>query len=400
MEGTMTAQSAQRREHDEASVTLFLAHGAADEPALKAADDAFELPVRANGPGFRSGEKGTPGPQPARSAQDVLGFELPVALIGLDDLIVRAVSEAALKRLGASAGSVLGHSALDLLDHQSRASAQVALAAMGAGAVDFYRSFGQLAAPEPSECLIWVRAVDFAGERVALAEVASGSGRPESALTRHLGREPLEMAVGSVGTDWVITCISSDIETILGFGPEEAVGRHLFACVHEIDVGRLLDASLQAQAELSVALSIRFRDVSNNWVPVRCVLTAVGGSRDRCLMLVGEPDSGHLNIAQQATRLEQHLWKIAAEVEASGILQQSGRFGEAGRLPKMGALTTKQWEVFSRVVRGERVPEIASGLFISQSTVRNHLSAIFEVFGVHSQSELLVSLRKVDGTPS
>jgi DNA-binding NarL/FixJ family response regulator len=117
-------------------------------------------------------------------------------------------------------------------------------------------------------------------------------------------------------------------------------------------------------------------------------------------MLIAEAEGGHLHIAQQATRLEQHLWRIAAEVEASGILQEVWRYREAGRSPKMGSLTAKQWEVFSHIVRGERVPEIASGLFISQSTVRNHLSAIFEVFGVHSQTELLASLRKVDGPPS
>jgi DNA-binding NarL/FixJ family response regulator len=46
----------------------------------------------------------------------------------------------------------------------------------------------------------------------------------------------------------------------------------------------------------------------------------------------------------------------------------------------------------SRLLHGERVPTIASELFVSQSTVRNHLSGIFERFGVHSQPELLKML--------
>jgi two-component system nitrate/nitrite response regulator NarL len=58
----------------------------------------------------------------------------------------------------------------------------------------------------------------------------------------------------------------------------------------------------------------------------------------------------------------------------------------------MKHLTSRQWEVLSRLLRGERVPTIAAGLFISQSTVRNHLAGIFERFGVHSQPELLAVL--------
>jgi DNA-binding CsgD family transcriptional regulator len=47
-------------------------------------------------------------------------------------------------------------------------------------------------------------------------------------------------------------------------------------------------------------------------------------------------------------------------------------------------------------LRGKRVATIARMMFISQSTVRNHLSAIFERFGVHSQAELLALLRSQD----
>jgi two-component system nitrate/nitrite response regulator NarL len=62
----------------------------------------------------------------------------------------------------------------------------------------------------------------------------------------------------------------------------------------------------------------------------------------------------------------------------------------------MQYLTVRQWEILTRLLRGERVPTIASELFVSQSTVRNHLSAIFERFGVHSQPELLALLRRKD----
>jgi DNA-binding CsgD family transcriptional regulator len=39
------------------------------------------------------------------------------------------------------------------------------------------------------------------------------------------------------------------------------------------------------------------------------------------------------------------------------------------------------------------VPIIAKELYLSQATVRNHLAAIFSIFTVHSQAELLALLR-------
>ena len=47
---------------------------------------------------------------------------------------------------------------------------------------------------------------------------------------------------------------------------------------------------------------------------------------------------------------------------------------------------------FGVPLRGERVPTIARDLFLSQSTVRNHLSAIYRRVGVHSQAELVARL--------
>ena len=58
----------------------------------------------------------------------------------------------------------------------------------------------------------------------------------------------------------------------------------------------------------------------------------------------------------------------------------------------MTDLTTRQWEILSRMAQGQRVSTIAGELYISPSTVRNHLAVIFKKFGVHSQAELMQKL--------
>ena len=54
-------------------------------------------------------------------------------------------------------------------------------------------------------------------------------------------------------------------------------------------------------------------------------------------------------------------------------------------------------EIVGRLLDGHRVDAIARDLSVSPSTVRNHLSAIFEKLGVASQSELVELLRGAPG---
>ena len=56
-------------------------------------------------------------------------------------------------------------------------------------------------------------------------------------------------------------------------------------------------------------------------------------------------------------------------------------------------LSSRQQEILRRLLEGERVPTIARTLYLSPTTVRNHLCAMFRKFGVHSQEELIERVR-------
>ncbi len=56
-------------------------------------------------------------------------------------------------------------------------------------------------------------------------------------------------------------------------------------------------------------------------------------------------------------------------------------------------LPPRQREIVAALLRGERTSGIAASLFVSVSTVRSHLAAIYRAFGVRSQTELLDLLR-------
>ncbi|MGI8664670.1 MAG: PAS domain S-box protein [Jatrophihabitans sp.] len=63
-------------------------------------------------------------------------------------------------------------------------------------------------------------------------------------------------------------------------------------------------------------------------------------------------------------------------------------------VPGLDRLSRRELEVVRMLLLGDRVPVIARHLFVSQSTVRNHLSSVFRKLRVRSQQELIVLLRE------
>jgi DNA-binding CsgD family transcriptional regulator len=92
---------------------------------------------------------------------------------------------------------------------------------------------------------------------------------------------------------------------------------------------------------------------------------------------------------ERVANLERRLWRIAREFEGTGVLSNIATAVDPFSTPGVAELSPRQWEVLTRLLQGERVPRIAEELFLSQSTVRNHLADMFKKMGVHSQEELL-----------
>ena len=322
-------------------------------------------------------------------------IELALLLIELDDFTVTAVSDAALKLVGMPPTAVVRHPVVDMIGSEDRINSLMALRAMQAGVIDFYRAHRRLGATSGSGTLAtaWVRAVQFGDKRVALSELVDGTRPRPSPLVEYFGRDPLQMVIGAINSAWVITSMSSGISAVLGVPAKEFVGRPLLGSKKQRDLESLLDSGRLEAAKSSVSLQIQLKDAKDLPKPFCCVLTSLAGSADRLFVLISTSDLPAGRAPERISELEGHLWKIAAEVEASGILQGMGNLPDAARFPQTEGLSVRQWEILRRLIRGERVPTIAEALFVSRSTVRNHLSAIFKRFGVHSQAELLALLR-------
>lgn len=109
-------------------------------------------------------------------------------------------------------------------------------------------------------------------------------------------------------------------------------------------------------------------------------------------------DETSADLGVSAVQLERMLSSLRHGVEA---VHDPGELAELdpARIPGLNELTSREFDIVTRLLAGDRAPAIAEALFIGKSTVRNHLSSVFAKLGVRSQQELIVLLRRTELPP-
>jgi PAS domain S-box-containing protein len=271
--------------------------------------------------------------------------------------------------------------------------------ALGAGAVEVVSAERRLRTRHAVVSVrVWSRAIELDDARAVVSlYIPAGD-------IRCAGRDPISpwsdlapLAIGTTDLAGNIDSVSSDIREIIGVDPSHATGRSILDFVHPDDVWKLLEERADGRVTLRSHCYVRLRHSDGYFVDV-CVLVAPllhARTGSAAFTLIAVPHATGVGAQSRVAELELRLRHIAAEVRAAFVLGELDVQSAIDDHPRLRDLTSRQWEVLSRLLRGDRVPTIAHGLFVSQSTVRNHLATIYAKFGVHSQAELLDLLRNV-----
>ncbi len=170
----------------------------------------------------------------------------------------------------------------------------------------------------------------------------------------------------------------------MGNVPAELIGQTLFGIVHPDDLAGLMWALAQSTSTgKGVALHVHVNDATEQPQLCQMLLLPVDPppSFAFALFLVEHPESSP-------------DWEVEPSLgEAYGIdvLDVSRGLVDLteAQVPGIFELSSREFDVVTRLMAGYRVPAIAKILFISQSTVRNHLSSVYRKLGVESQQELI-----------
>ena len=199
--------------------------------------------------------------------------------------------------------------------------------------------------------------------------------------------------VGLVDASLLVERISSDAEALFAVPSAELLHRSLLSLVSQADVARCLVAFGES-SETGNGTTLRVQVSAGDDLPtVHCELLLYPTEPAPSCVFVLMPVSEAQQDGAERNDLAEMLLRLRRGAEIAHIVPGVfAGFSDRGRTG-LDRLTTRELEVVTRLLNGQRPPAIARALFLSQSTVRNHLGSVFAKYDVTSQQELLDLLR-------
>ena len=287
---------------------------------------------------------------------------------------------------------MLGRSATDFVDGDPTG----ALPLLATGRLDGFEAPRRIRRVDGSiiDAYIWahVLGLDRPARFGAIFALKGGDRARPGLSTSSPGHD--HRVIGTVDDEWRIDRISCDVEAVLGYRAPELAGALFLAAINPHDLPDLLAGLAHVHATgRHAVVRLRVRRADMRWIWCRARLAALGDPPRFAFTLRPLLDRSRVTSTERLTELERRLGRIAYELRSVGLPVPSSESPGLAELPELATLTSREWETLSLLADGGRVASIATALGLSQSTVRNHLSAVFRKLNVGSQSELLAFLR-------
>ncbi|MGZ4608671.1 MAG: LuxR C-terminal-related transcriptional regulator [Actinomycetes bacterium] len=316
--------------------------------------------------------------------------ELAVAQVDLATGRVVAVSDAVETLFGGPRRTIVGRLVTDFIEGEPTG----ALPLLATGRVDGFEAQRRLRRNngEILEAYVWAHVLGLARPaRYGAVFITEQQSPPSHELG---GPSSDQRVIGTVDDEWRIDRISHEAEVVLGYQAPELTGAALLSAISPLDLPELLAGLAHVHATgRNAVVRLRVRRADRTWLWCRARLAALGNPPRFAFSLRPLVDST-VSSAERVSELERRLARIAHEIRSVGLPLPSASTPVLADMPELATLTSREWETLSLLAEGGRVPSIAATLGLSQSTVRNHLSAIFRKVNVGSQAELLARLQQ------
>jgi DNA-binding CsgD family transcriptional regulator len=308
----------------------------------------------------------------------------PVMLLQVPSFVITAASPGAHELLDAPARPLIGRSLMDLTEGH----ASGAMALLAAGRITGYETLHVLKLTGQRRRL-WISALPYTGPtRVVIAILLKedASGR---VLVPWKDDDALSPVIGSTDARLMVDRVSSEAFESLGYRAQEIIGTSFLALIVPDDIADVLLALAQTSKHKE-GVTLRVGVVGADLVPVTCqlVLLPLKPAPSCAFALLIEDSDGPADeraIADLITRLGR---RIRSAMASQAVASAPMRFDV-----DLAPLGSRDLEIVTQLVAGDRVSAIAKRLFLSEGTIRNHLSSVFGKLGVSTQQELIELLR-------
>lgn len=311
---------------------------------------------------------------------------LPTLLLSVPDEEILAASEEAGRLLGVPAGDLVGRNVEEFAADPPSGALPLVESGRLSGFQARRRMTGANGDSRPLQ--VWIRAAELTTPVGFAVAILWPGGRDAWSYVPALdSAESAPTVVGTVNGHLEVERVSDDVRHLC-CPAEEAIGSsvlRLFDVTSAADVLHALAEATEKERELCVVVNVR--------------VDGKPAMAELMLRPLRPAPSFSFSIACPAM-------EVAHQVSEEGKLQQIGRglhalalaeafaFLDQADVPGVTKLTTRELDITARLLSGDRVPGIAKAIYLSQSTVRNHLSNVYRKLRVGSQQELIELFRE------
>jgi DNA-binding CsgD family transcriptional regulator len=306
------------------------------------------------------------------------------------ELIV-AASPSAASLLDPSGGAVVGH----VLDEFTADRATVGPDLFAGGRLNGFEAFRVLrrAGGTNQRVRMWIRSfADHPSSQYVLVIIVADQDR--TPRERAIQRQDAPAVVGIAGASLLVERISSEAESLFGWPVADLLGTSLIELIAEDDVPNCLNALGEASAShngINLYLDVRRNGeiAPGETGSVGCEVLILPLHPSPSCAFVFLPTPVELSRSQVSGDLSAILLRLGRGAEIAQLIRGATAGLTDRHMPGLSQLTTRELEILTRLLDGDRAPAIAADLFLTQGTVRNHLASIFAKVGVTSQQQLL-----------
>lgn len=336
--------------------------------------------------------------------------DAPVAILAITvaDFAVAAVNRVVAGQLGLDPSSVVGTPFVELLPPAMQAEVSDLARRLADGEVAAATVRCRCGHESADGWFLgrFVAVRDAEGEARLLLAYCDPSGAEGScdefewdevaALTARPGDTPLVLLADA---SWRVTSSCPAMQAELRRSPADLAGARVSDLVHPDDLPVLVAALAEVTSlhRPHAPLALRLQRGDGTWAETSTAVTPVAGADGQGLafLVFAEGSAVQSEVGHRLAELERSVNRLVEEFERNRPAPRNPVIAALEQLPGAGMLSGREREVLELVAEGYRVSTIARELFVSPSTIRNHLSAIFRKLGVGSQAELLERLRSV-----
>jgi DNA-binding CsgD family transcriptional regulator len=327
----------------------------------------------------------------SRIAAEVLGaIPFPALVLEVPSQRIVASSPAASQLVSPGGGMIVGHLLQEFMADRPAMGSDL-FAGGRLNGVEVSRTLRRQHG-EGTKIRMWIRSFNAHPASLFVVVVLVADGVVADDRSNDDWREA-PAVVGMADASLLVERISGDAEDLFGVPVNELLGHSLLSLVDHDAVPRCLSALGEAAASQNgVTLHL---DIRGDFAKprLRCEVLFLPLKPSPSVSFVFLPIPHDELVGLEYTNLSAMLLRLGRGAEVVNLASTMFRGVSNTDVPGLNRLTTRELEVVTRLTTGHRPPSIASDLFLSQSTVRNHLGSVYAKLGVNSQQELLNLLR-------